>query len=37
MRATAESLEATFEQMKAVEELRRALRDAKGIGKVEPN
>jgi hypothetical protein len=35
--ATAETLAATLEQMKAVEDLRRALRDIQSLNKLDSN
>lgn len=37
VRATADTLNATLEQMKLVEQMRRAYRDAKDIGKLDSN
>jgi hypothetical protein len=37
VQATAETLQATFENMKVVEEMRRTLRDIKGAHKLDSN
>jgi hypothetical protein len=36
-RATADTLNVSLEQMKVVEEMRRTLREIKGVNKLEPN
>jgi hypothetical protein len=37
VRATADSLNATLEEMKVVEEMRRTLRETKGLNKLDSN
>jgi hypothetical protein len=37
VRATADTLQATLGQMKAVEEIRRAIRDVRDQGPLDPN